>query len=185
VKLREPPLDLPPYEVFAATSTASGMSSEITFVPVPDDSDYCRRHRSVSSCYDEAQAKFQRCLRGEAPKTECTSWIWNTRPAIRPYPTRGITTEQLEESFEYMVRRGDTGSYALVSVKCPTTNTCIADWRGGWGYTKMRFLVAGDRYRAGCWIAERRAVLADSPPVEASGRTMCELMTDRHSGCVG
>jgi hypothetical protein len=184
VRLREPPLDLPPYEVLGASYTAEGRTSDVTRVPVPDDSDYCRRKRPADECFREAEAKYMRCIRGQEPEAACPSWVWNTRPPIEVRPTRGISTAELERSFALMARRGDTGSYALVSVRCPSTTSCIADWRGSWGYTEMRFLVSGDRYRAGCWIAERRAVLADSGPLDADGHTMSDLMTDRRSGCV-
>jgi hypothetical protein len=185
VSLREAPMDLPPYEVLGATYTAEGRSSDLARVPVPDNTDYCRRRRAADVCFREAQAKYVRCIRGEEPESACPSWVWNTRPPLEARPTRGITTAALERSFAFMAHRGDTGSYALVSVRCPSTTSCIADWRGSWGYTKMRFLVSGDRHRAGCWTAERREVLVDTGPLNADGHTMSDLMTDRHSGCVG
>jgi hypothetical protein len=180
VELKLPPLDLPPYEALGSTVMKNGRRSETVTVRVPETGNYCRRTRSAAVCIRRAQAKFMRCLRGNAPRAACPDYVWNARPLIPYVPLRGVTRQRLERSFALTGRRG--GSY-FVSVRCASTRWCVGTWRAYWGTLRARYEVSAWEQRDGCWIAERRAILEDAPPPQHVA-PLRHVISDRQHGCV-
>jgi hypothetical protein len=183
VELKLPPLDLPPYEARAATVTPTGRRSATTTVRIPESGDYCRRTASASVCIARAQAKFMRCLRGDAPRSVCPDYVWRARPLIPYEPLQGVTHAALERSFELLARKTEHGGATFELVLCSSLRECVVTWRGYGGIFRARFEVSGYGQRPGCWIAERRAVLAESPPPDGMV-PLRHLIADRQSACV-
>jgi hypothetical protein len=178
IVLKVPPLDLPPYEALASTYTDRGRRSPVTKVRIPQSGDYCRRSASAEFCIAQAQTEFERCVRGELPRNRCVDWIWRTRPPIPYEPLVGVTRAGLEKSFAYTeerVRRDPP----LRSVVCRGLRMCVATWRG----FRARYEVSGYGQREGCWIAERREVLAETPTAEHV-TPLRYVIPERTSGCV-
>jgi hypothetical protein len=177
VQLKLPPLDLPPYEAQASTLTSGGARSETTSVRVPERGSYCRQTESAATCIERAQAKYERCARGEAPRATCPDYVWRSRPSIPYEPLRGVTRDTLEESFAHLAGATEHGGARFESVECSSVRDCVVTWRGVDGVFRARFEVSGHRQRAGCWIAERREILAGTARLR-------HLLADRQSACV-
>ena len=184
IVLKVPPLDLPPYEALASTNTARGLRSDTTYVPVPQRGDYCRRHSSASVCIARAQAAFMKCLRGQLPRSRCVGWIWNTRPLIPYEPLVGVTEKTLERSFVYVSGRIG-GDPPFKSLSCTGLRMCVATWQGGHPAKvfRARYEVSSYGQRSGCWIAERRAILEETPPPEHIA-PLRHVIPERISGCI-
>lgn len=161
VELELPPLDLPPYEVRAATLTPTGARSATTKVRVSEPGDYCLRRAAAATCIRRAELKLERCLRGEASRHECPGYVWRTRPAVPFEPVRGVTRAALERSFAALLGSTDAG---FESVYCPSTRECVVTWQDDDGGFSARFEVSGHERRAGCWIASRQLRLGDLMP---------------------
>ena len=164
VELELPPLDLPPYEVRAATLTPAGARSATTKVRVPESGDYCLRSVAAPVCIRRAELKLERCLRGEASRGECPGYLWRTRPPVPYDPVQGVTRAGLESSFTSLLRSTEYGDAALDEVYCASTRECVVTWQGDEGTFSARFDVSGHAQRAGCWIAERKLRLSDRLP---------------------
>jgi hypothetical protein len=183
VELELPPLDLPPYEARASTLTSKGVRSQTTAVRVPESGGYCRRTQSAATCIGRAQVKFERCLRGKAPRAKCPDYVWRARPLIPYEPLRGITRAALQRSFAHLGRATEHGGATFESVHCTSVRDCVVTWRGYGEVFRASFEISGYRQRPGCWIAERRAVIAESPP-PAGMVPLRNLLADRQSACV-
>lgn len=133
VELDLPPLDLPPYEIRATSLTPRGRRSATTTLRIPDSGDACRGER----CLQRAREKFERCLRGEAPRQACPAYAWRMRPPVPYEPVQEVTRPALEKSFTLLVG---------APVSCTSTSECVVN-----GVT---FAVSGYRQRPGCWTAE-------------------------------
>jgi hypothetical protein len=164
VELELPPLDLPPYEVRAATLTPAGARSATTKVRVSDRGDYCLRRTPATTCIRRAELKLERCLRGEGARRECPGYVWRTRPPVPHEPVQGVTRAGLERSFTSLLSSTEYGDAALDAVYCASTRECVVTWQGDEGAFSARFDVSGYRQRAGCWIAERNLRLSDPLP---------------------
>jgi hypothetical protein len=164
VELELPPLDLPPYEVRAATLTPAGARSATTKVRVPESGDYCLRKLDAAACIRRAEEKYERCLRGAAPRQACPASVWRTRPPVPYEPVQGVTRAGLERSFTSLLSSTEYGDAALDGVYCASTRECVVTWKGDGGTFSARFDVSGHQQRAGCWIAERKLRLSDLLP---------------------
>jgi hypothetical protein len=164
VELQLPPLDLPPYEVRAATLTPAGARSATTKVRIPESGDYCLRRADATTCIRRAELKLERCLRGEAPRQACPAQVWRTRPPVPYEPVQDITRAGLERSFTSLLSSTAYGDAVLDALYCPSTRECVVTWRGDKGTFSARFDVSGYQQRPGCWIAERKLRLSDLLP---------------------
>jgi hypothetical protein len=164
VELELPPLDLPPYEVRAATMTPAGARSATTKVRVSESGDYCLRRVPAATCIRRAELKLERCLRGEASRRECPGYVWRTRPPVPYEPVQGVTRAGLERSFTSLLSSTEYGEAALDAVYCASTRECVVTWHGDEGTFSARFDVSGHQQRAGCWVAERKLRLSDLLP---------------------
>jgi hypothetical protein len=169
VELELPPLDLPPYEVRAATLTPAGARSATTKVRVPESGDYCLGRMAITTCIRRAELKLERCLRGEASRRECPGYVWRTRPRVPQEPVQGVTRAGLERSFTSLLSSTEYGDAALDGVYCASTRECVVTWQGDEGTFSARFDVSGYRQRGGCWIAERNLRLSDLLPHHLRG----------------
>jgi hypothetical protein len=164
VELQLPPLDLPPYEVRAATLTPAGARSATTKVRIPETGDYCLRSLDAATCIRRAEEKYVRCLRGEMSRRDCPAYVWRTRPPVPYEPVQGVTRTELQRSFTSLLSSTEYGEAALDAVYCASTRQCVVTWQGDNGTFSARFDVSGYRERAGCWIAERKLRVSDPLP---------------------
>jgi hypothetical protein len=164
VELELPPLDLPPYEVRAATLTPAGARSATTKVRVPESGDYCLRRVATATCIRRAELKLERCLRGEGSRRGCPGYVWKTRPPVPYEPVQGVSRAGLERSFTSLLSSTEYGGAALDTVYCASTRRCVVTWQGDEGIFSARFDVSGHHQRPGCWVAERKLRLSDLLP---------------------
>jgi hypothetical protein len=164
VELHLPPLDLPPYEVRAASLTPAGARSATTKVRVPESGDYCLSRLEPATCIRRAEEKYERCLRGAAPRQACPAYVWRTRPPVPYEPVQGVTRAGLERSFTSLLSSTSHGGATVEAVYCSSGRECVVTWQDDGGSFSARFDVSGYQQRAGCWIAERRLRLSDPMP---------------------
>jgi hypothetical protein len=89
----------------------------------------------------------------------------------------------LQQSFAHLGRATEHGGATFESVHCASLRDCLVTWRGYGEVFRASFEISGYRQRPGCWIAERRAVIAESPP-PAGMIPLHNLLADRQSACV-
>lgn len=173
--LDAPFLDLPPYEARVSVLDEHDIRSLVTTVPVVGSKPACT-DRSVARCIAQAEAFFQRCLVGSAPRRRCHPKAWRTRPPLPVAPLRGLTRRALEVALRATIDRMRSAQAAPTGVSCSELPDCQVTWETV-GRPTTRFVI---RYRmsghetngsSGCWIATRY-VIVDQPADPTALRTL-------------
>jgi hypothetical protein len=187
VVLKEPPLRLPPYQALASTVAPNGRRSRTVVVRVAGAPvNACRRSHGRATCIARAQRTFERCLRGEGPRSACAEWIYRTRPPLAMRPIEDATREQVRRSFADVAARIACCNVSFVRASCTRASRCVAVWHGagGLGGTfRARFDLTGDQYNPGCWQVAERHILDEpsDPPILAPIR---HVLQPAFTGCV-
>ena len=132
-----------------------GLRSPTTTVPVSGSGPGCTDRRPAAECIAAAEALFQRCIEGSAPRERCHPEAWRRLPPLPIEPLRNVTSETFEASLRATVDRMRSPQAAPVEVSCPELPRCEVTWQTP-GQAETRFTVG---YRmsgsAGCWTAVR------------------------------
>jgi hypothetical protein len=155
VTLRRPILDLPPYIAYAAASGPRGERSPVARFAIPENGDYCLKHRPADRCVREAQAVAKRCVRGQAPRARCAAWAYASmrpRPAV---PVKDATVAQVEDNLRTVLTRQLANEVLLSRLECSTGFVCIATFtrRPDEPQMRVRYALSGHKDEPGCWFA--------------------------------
>jgi hypothetical protein len=174
VVLRRPILDLPPYIAFAGSYSERGSSATARF-PIPEEGDYCLRHRPADRCQREAQALAKRCVRGEAPRARCADWAYAAQRPSPRIPVQDASVAAVEKNLREVLTRQLANDVRLAELTCGADYACVATFRRRpqEGPMRVRYALSGHEGEPGCWFAATIDVLEphelDAPSPLAPG----------------
>ena len=160
VVLRRPILDLPPYIAYASAYSERGGSTTARF-PIPEDGDYCLRHRPADRCKREAQALAKRCVRGEAPRERCADWAYGAQRPSPRVPVEDASVAGVQENLRTVLARQLANDVRLAGLTCGRDYACVATFRRRpeEGVMRVRYALSGHEGEPGCWFAATIDVL--------------------------
>lgn len=155
VVLRRAVLDLPPYIAYASAIGAHGERSATARYPIPENGDYCLRHRSAEQCKREAQALAKRCIRGQAPRARCADWAYARQRPYPATPVKGASAAAVRENLGAVLTSQLANGVRLIELSCTRALVCIATFRRNPndGQMRVRYVLSGHSQEPGCWFA--------------------------------